>query len=625
MEPRAARWLALWGSVWPILVAYFCLLAFRRLGQEFYGNYVLDLGSIGWPTPGYVVFAGLWAIFGTGAAGCLGLGLARLVSLTGRDTSFIDRSCRGSDLYWIALGSLGGLAIPLILRAGLLHGAPIADDESVYRFQAELLASGRLRAISPPLKLFFDRVLMVNDGHLYAAYFLGWPALMVPGVGLGCTGLMNAVYSALTVPPLFLVARRLTSSFWAKVGILLYLLSPMLMVGAATELAHTSCIMCLAWMTWFVFRARDEDAPWWSHTGVALLFSLAFFVRPLSALGMALPLLTWWLVGSRRLPAVHLAPRLGAFVVPALLMAGLFLTVNKLQNGGFMTTSYERSTAYMRENGYRFSQWDEQALQHYFRRPPITELPTLVAAPLFRLNFDLFGWPCSFFLTFFAGARRRAGLLWLSALSFLFMQHVALPYDSGIDSFGPVHYSELAWPVLLLSVLGLRGLYGKARARSSLGSAAPLRVQRMREWLPLTVALALVVVALSDFVVVRFRSLARIASNVNMPRDAVRSAGLHQAIVFVPRPFAPNCRSAPTRHFVFWWPNNDPDLTNDVLWANHVSLEQDQRLMGYFPDRKGYVLAWVPPCNVQPRALDELQPGSFPDGYVGGTGEGLPE
>jgi hypothetical protein len=276
----------------------------------------VDLGSINWPVAGYVRFVGLWAIFAAGAAGFLALGLARVASFAGRGTSFTDKASRRVDLYWIVLGSLAGLAIPLAVRVLLLRGGPLTDDESAYQFQAELLAGGRLWGLSPPLKLFFDRVFMINDGRLYAQYFLGWPALMVPGVWLGVPGMMNPVYSALTVPVLFLVTRRLTNSFWAKVGVLLYLSSPMLMVGAATELAHTSCIMVLAWMTWFVFRSRDEDAVCRSHAGVAFVFSVAFFNRPLSALEIGLPLLMWWLLGLLELPRRKAAASLVALLHP---------------------------------------------------------------------------------------------------------------------------------------------------------------------------------------------------------------------------------------------------------------------------------------------------------------------
>ena len=105
-----------------------------------------------------------------------------------------------------------------------------------------MLATGRLWADSHPLKEFFDRVFMINDGKFYGQYFIGWPALMVPGVWVGAVGYMNAVYSALTVPPLFGIARRMGGSSAARVALLLFLASPMLMVGAATEMSHPSCL-----------------------------------------------------------------------------------------------------------------------------------------------------------------------------------------------------------------------------------------------------------------------------------------------------------------------------------------------------------------------------------------------
>jgi hypothetical protein len=235
-----------WFLIWPFLGAIASLAAFYAFGAEFLDGFVLDFGSITYPSVRYAFFLLFWMFLGSSCVVFLTLGIARTVS-AGRMRGLTRWTGASRDARWLTLGALAGLAIPVFIRRFVLEGAPMADDESGYRFMAECLASGRLMAPSPPMKLFFDNVFMINDGHLYAEYFLGWPALMLPGLLLGIPGYMNAIYSALTVPGLFFVIRRVAGSGWAKLGIVLYLVAPLLMVGAATGLSHTTCIFALVW------------------------------------------------------------------------------------------------------------------------------------------------------------------------------------------------------------------------------------------------------------------------------------------------------------------------------------------------------------------------------------------
>ena len=622
----SARRASAWWWLWPLLGGTLTLAAFHVLGARFFDHYTLDLGSTVGPTPRFKRFLALWGGFGAIGSILWAVGFARLAATGVRAQRLGAAWDTSADRLWLCAGSCAGLVVPLALRIGLLHGAPLTDDESAYRFTAELLASGRLRVESPPLKLFFDRIFMINDCHLYGQYFVGWSALMVPGVWLGCPGLMNAVYSALTVPALFLVVRRLAGRRWAKAAVFVYLFAPMLMVGAATELCHTSCLMALAWTTWFLLRSRDHDAPWWSHAGVAFAFSLAFLIRPTSALGVGLPLLVYWGAGLRARSPAERRMRLMAFLLPAILMASLFLAVNKVQTGSATIVSYQRLLSYMQENGYRFSGWEhlnERELKLLRLDFPLLTVLGRDGIALFRLNFDLFGWPCSFLFALLAGLGGFTTVLWTSLLSF-FCVHLYL-FDSGIDSFGPVHYFETAWPLLLLTVLGLRrACESPAGADSAPAPLAPATTTAgvPAAFLPQALLVALVFASLTGYVPVRFRALAQMAEAINTPRDTLRQAGLHHAVVFAPRPYVALCRSWPNEHFVNWWPNNDPDLRNDVLWANHMSVEQDRRLMAYFPERRAYLMRWTPACTVEFLALDGLAPGSVPDGYIGGTGQG---
>ena len=595
------------------------MVVFKVAGSAYYSNYILDLGSTFFTTPRLAMFIVMWMVFGTAAAVFCALGILRFLSGRGERIHLFGWWNSSSDVAWIFFGSVAALAIPILLRRLVLHGAPLTDDESAYRFMTELLSSGRLQATSPPLKLFFDRIFMINDGHMHAAYFLGWPALMVPGIWLGITEFMNAIYCCLTVPPLFLVLRRLAGSQWAKLGVLLFLLSTMLMVGAATELAHTSCFMTLAWLTWCVFRARDEDAPGWIDACVAILFAVAFMIRPVSAAGIGLPLLIWWMAHVIRIPRKSRLLRLTSFAIPAIILAALFFASNRIQNGSFFRVSYQRYVSYIQENGYRFSFYrDENPTKgdvvHSLTASP-KEAVANIAVALFRLNFDLFGWPC-FLFACFAGRQRTAWLFWLSLLCF-FAANLPLP-DTGIDSFGPTHYFEAAWPVLLITVLGIRAVHEKLSAVQLQPSIASLQPRRF----PVILASCFTLLTLIFYMPVRLGALSRMTENINMPFEAVQSAGIQRAVIFAPQPFAPNCRSKPTSSFVFWRPNNDPDLKNDILWANHITVDDDRRLMRYFPDRTGHVMVWVEPCQVRILPLDQLAPGSVPNGEIGGTGAG---
>ena len=103
---------------------------------------------------------------------------------------------------------------------------------------------------------------------------------------------------------------------------------------------------------------------------------------------------------------------------------------------------------------------------------------------------------------------------------------------------------------------------------------------------------SLVVVSLAGFVPVRLGTVKRIADNVNMPADAIHQARISNAVIFTAGLFTPQECIAPTRHFAYFRPNNDPGLTNDILWVNHLGWEVDHGLMPYFPGRVGYLLQW---------------------------------
>ncbi len=569
-------------ALWPIAASAFSLLACLAVGRLYLWSYTLDLGTLVLPAVRQTYFLLFWTVLGSISAAFLAVGLTRLQALAPRP---VASPAEQRDATWLAVTMAAAFLVACTIRAFVLRGAVVTDDESAYRFMAQVLASGRLWVDSHPMKAFFDRVFMINDGRFYGQYFIGWPALMAPGVFLGATGYMNALYSALTVPAVFLTVRRLAGAAAGRVATILYLASPMLAIGAATELSHTTCLMAAAWSVYCLLRSREAPGDWRWHAGVAFCFGLGVLIRPLSTLGLGLPILAGWFVNVVRQSPAERRLAIVAFAVSALAMAALLFAVNLAQNGSALTTSYARSQQYMREVNFRNVGWSAAAppasLTRYILGNGEWELSfARTTIGLVRLVYDLFGSPLLLILVVLAWSARPARILWLSALCFVVV-HFSLS-DSGVDSFGPVHFYELAWPLVALAGVGFARLASLAR-----------------EWRPalhdswsLLVVAAAVVVSLVGFVPVRLHALKIIASNVSAPEDALKARGISRAVIFTAGLFVDQQCIAPTRHFVFFRPNNDPGLRNDILWANHLGWEEDMGLMKWFPGRTPYLMTW---------------------------------
>ena len=207
-----------------ILMAALALIAFYLVGFVFLQSFSLDLGSLNNLASRYRSLVQLWLAFGGVSAALLALAVSQGSHV--RTERLTTRLAAVSERRFLALTCVCAFMIPLCFRVFLLRGAPLADDEGAYRFGAELLASGRLWVASPAMKLFFDQNFMINDGRLYPAYFLGWPAILAIGVTVSAPELMNPLLSALTVPALYGVLQHFVSRLWARAGILLFLSSP---------------------------------------------------------------------------------------------------------------------------------------------------------------------------------------------------------------------------------------------------------------------------------------------------------------------------------------------------------------------------------------------------------------
>lgn len=598
------------GAVAALLAgAIVALSIFWSVGAHNLDWYGLGLGSIRVMSGPYTYFLVFWALFGSIAALLFGCAFATVAEANWVQETY--KQLRATpDRHLILAFSAIAFVVPALIHWRLLQGADLTDDESVYRFSSELLLSGRLYADSPPMKLFFDHVFMINDGKFYSQYFMGWPALLAPGVALGVPELMNPAYSALTVPAIFMTLRELAGRKAAVIGVVLFLSAPMVQFTAATQLSHTSCMCALAWMSYLTVRANRGDSTWWLHPGMATAFSIAFFIRPLAAFAIGLPLLLVWAAAVRKITPRQRWVAIFSFVAPALLFAAAFFSVNAVQNGSIAYVSYQRAGDYARENGFHYAAWpalpDDWTPSMGFG--PIDLALARTGIALTRVNFALFGWPCAFlFLPFASWRRQRAWIPWLMVIGFvLFHSYVRSP---GIDTFGPVHYTEIALPLILLSALGVTRLTNALRSWGSPPFATRL---------PLALCFGLILATTFGYIPARAHALYEIADVIQRPATAAQEIEA-PAVVFVNRPFIPrNC--VDTRHFVFAQQVNDPDFENPILWVNHLTVAHDRRLMEHYPDRLGLVMLWRrPSCQPIFVSLEDTDQWHIRDGNTGGS------
>lgn len=597
-----------------LLAGLASLWVFYSIGGQELGSYSLGLGSTVFMSRGYVFFLLFWSVFGAISA----LFFAGAISILGQEAwaSNTVRQLRAtSDRNLIVALSVVGFCIPLFIRSRILLNANVADDESAYRFMSELIVSGRLYAESPPMKLFFDRAFMINDGKFYSQYFLGWPALLAPGVALGVPSLMNPLYSALTVPPIYLTLRQLGGRRCAAIGAFLFLSAPMLQFGAATMLSHTSCLFALAWASHFAVRIYLGDRQWWLHSALAASFSIAFFVRPSTALGLGLPLLGIWLVSLSSLSGKARWSAIAAFAAPALGFSAAFFLINLLQNGSPTHLAYQRAISYARENDFRFAAWNWFARDKTIAMSlgPVGVASAQTGVVLTRFNYALFGWPFAFVFLPFSGWRsQRSWIPWSMLISFGVLHFYMR--NGGIDTFGPVHYLEPALPVILLTALGITRLSSWLRATRSSG-----RAQLVSARAPLALCLGLIMASALGYTPVRAMALHEVGLITGLPQREAEASLREPTVVFALRPFIPR-ECGQTSHFAFWRPNNDPDLRNPILWVNHMTVEHDKKLMELFPDRDAVVMLWSSNCTPTFRPLAEVQESEIPLTVIGGTG-----
>jgi len=168
---------------------------------------------------------------------------------------------------------------------------PIAKvhDEQSYVLQAEIFASGRWPAPSPPIPEFFEQPHVMVVPAVASKYPPGNALMLTPGAAVGYPALMVLVLSGATAALIFALAMRVMNPWVGALTWLLWITAPIVLrfqPGFYSEVTTTICILGAWWslLTWRETRLRR-----WLLL-VSFCVGWCAITRPLTALAFAAPI-----------------------------------------------------------------------------------------------------------------------------------------------------------------------------------------------------------------------------------------------------------------------------------------------------------------------------------------------
>lgn len=480
------------------------------------------------------------------------------------------RTEKASRRFWLIAFALLAFCLAGGIRQLVLRGAPLTDDEMVYRFQAQTLAAGELTAPPPPDERACEHIFLgVYRGRWFGQYSFGHPLVLALGERVGLIGLVGPLLAALLVPLIFLLARRLFDEPTALLAAGLAAISPLLASTGATLLAQNSATVLVVLGLWLVLRAVDTGR-FADAFGAALSLGAAFWCRQQEpALLGAVPIL---LLLRRVVRGPSRWSLLSGAVLGSLLTVIPYALLNYHLWGSYFWTNYQaywwgyRHFPVVSPFGFGPAPWE---IVH-------TPLAGLRATwqNLARLDFFLLGLPAATALAGYGFWRWHreprvqavfAGVPLTFAVLFFY-------FWPGLADTGPQLY-HTAGAILLPFI------------------AAGLLACLRRPLHPATAVAALLLIAALTFWPAHLGGLYRAArAGDELPR-LVRNTGLRQAVVFTDLyPWA----GGNERSWVLGRPLPRPDLSDDVLYLRTGGTPVDRQVAArFFPDRRLYVFKLI--------------------------------
>jgi hypothetical protein len=366
------------------------------------------------------------------------------------------RSAAGGAAMWATAALLVLIAggISLWVADQVLERMPHFPDSVVYLLQAQWLLGGEIFQSASEIQDHLSvPYTYLTDGRWVAHYPFGWPALLALGLAADSPWIVAPLLGALYTALLFLIGRELYGPSVGLAAVVLCVVSPVACLLFASMLSHaaSSCLILL--FLWLLLVARRTGSAW-PALAAGLALGLAFGIRPLTAVAIAIPcgvLLLIDLGTGRQIGR-------GAVVLAATTLGGLAGTVPALVVN-LVVTGNPVAFPYTLASGHMYAPQNLAIGIRNFDTILAFTVPNLYGWGWgFAQGWIFLALPLAFALVPFLLRRQNSYDLLLAASFVSVVICHLLMYGHGLHGYGPRYYFDAFFALYLLTARGFQEL-----------------------------------------------------------------------------------------------------------------------------------------------------------------------
>jgi len=446
----------------------------------------------------------------------------------------------------------------------IFEHTPHLGDSIDQVFHGKIFALGRFTVPSHKYKEFFSYGNMINDGKWYSQYPPMHSFLMMIGVMLGITWLINPLIGSLSIITFYFIGKEVYDEKTGRLASLLGLLSPFIIFMSSGFMSHTSVMFFAALFVLFFAKTIKRGKFYYPLISGASL-GMALNGRPMTALALSIPFAVYAVILLVKSFSKYVLRFVVMFITVSVFV-GILLLFNYLTTGDPLLFGYIAKYGEGHYPGFGHSPWGNP---HSVSRGLTQSLNNLNG-----LNKYLFEWPvpCLFFvfLLFATMTREKWDYLFISSFWALSIAYFFYFFQSWY--LGPRYLYESSFMIILLTSRGIlrmptliNNTFGletpPGRIKAAVGTAIVICT---------LIALSFNVPPFAKFYSNSYRGINTLVFK------AVEKNDVKNAVVFV--------RSYYNAAFI----GNSPLCDGEVIYVRDLG-EKNRLMMDYYPDRKYYI------------------------------------